>query len=206
MITVTLIRHGQIAANIDRAYAGGRTEQLLTEEGRRQSAALRLPGVDRVFISPMIRCWQTAEIVFPDMEFEVVEDFREMDFGIFEGKTAAEMGDSDEYRSWVDGMCEDKIPGGESNGEFTARVTHAFEEVLAGCSDGDRIALVVHGGTVMAIMGAYNDEGLHGFDYNLGNCAYYVCECPAEGKPVMHRVGGIEPRGHFPSEPDDDME
>lgn len=206
MITVTLIRHGQIEGNIHKAYAGGRTDQLLTEEGRRQSAALRLPDVDRVFISPMTRCRQTAEIVFPDMEYEVIEDFREMDFGIFEGKAVAELEDCREYRAWVDSMCEDKIPGGESNGEFTERVTRAFEEVLARCSDGDRIALVVHGGTVMAIMGAYNDEGLHGFDYNLGNCAYYVCECLAEGKPVMHRVGGVEPRGHFPSGPDDDME
>jgi alpha-ribazole phosphatase len=205
MITIILIRHGQIPGNITRAYAGCRTDQLLTEKGVRQSAELRLPAVDRVLVSPMTRCRQTAEIAFPGMAHEVVEDLREMDFGIFEGKSAAEMEDCAEYRAWVDSRCENKIPGGESNGEFAGRVMRAFEEALARCADGERIALVVHGGTIMSIMGAYNDEGRHAFEYNLGNCEYYVCECelPAAGEaPVLHRIGGIEPRGHYPSEPD----
>ena len=198
MITVTLLRHGQISANIDRAYVGGKTDQLLTEEGRRQASELRLPAVDRVFISPMTRCRQTAEIVYPGMEYEVVESFREMDFGIFEGKTAAELGDSEKYRLWVDGMCQGQIPGGESMPEFTERVGRSFEDIIASCADGDRIALVVHGGTIMAIMGAYNDEGRQSFEYHLNNCEHYVCTCSAEGEPVLHRIGGIEPRGILP--------
>lgn len=203
MITVTLIRHAQIPANINRAFVGCRTDQMLTEEGLRQAAELQLPAVDRVFVSPMMRCRQTAEIVYPNMTYEVVEDFREMDFGIFEGKTAADMSDSEKFRMWVDGMCQDQIPDGESMEDFDGRVTKAFKDALAMCADGEQVGLVVHGGTVMAIMGAFNDEGRKPFEYHLNNCEYYVCTCPLDGDIALHRIGGVEPRGYLPPKPEE---
>ncbi len=196
---VTLIRHGQIPANIDRRYVG-RTDESLTETGRAQAAAFEAPEVDKVFVSPYSRCIQTAEIIFPRIEKVVVEDLREMDFGIFEYRTAEEMADFEPYRKWVDSMCEDPIPEGESMAEFDDRCCAAFEQIALSCSNSDRIALVVHGGTIMSIMGRFGDEGIPYFSYHLNNCEHYVCECQVadDGTIVLRRIGGKQPEGTLP--------
>ena len=200
---VTFIRHGQIPANIDRRYAG-RTDQLLTEEGKRQAAAVEAPEVDRVFTSPYTRCLQTAEIIFPDMDAEVVDDLREMDFGIFENRTADEMVDFAPYREWVDGMCLGPVPEGESMDEFGARCTAAFARIVEDCRDDERLAIVAHGGTVMAIMGAYNDEGREYFEYHIENCQQIVCEVERAPEGItLHRIGGVELGGSLPPKVED---
>ncbi len=202
---VTLIRHGQIPANIDKKYIG-KTNELLTDIGKEQAAlakeklAQELDHVDKVFTSPLTRCIQTADILFPNMQKVVVEDFREMDFGIFEGKNANQMVDFKPYRDWVDSMCMDKIPEGESMQEFDDRCCGAFEEIIKSCTPTNNIAIVVHGGTIMSIMGRFNDEGRQYFEYHLNNCVFYICECSFndDGKPVLHLVGGAKPLGGVP--------
>lgn len=191
---VTLIRHGQIPANIDRRYTG-RTDQPLTDTGKAQAAEADVPAVDRVFVSPLARCRETAAIMYPGMEQTVVDDLREMDFGIFENKTADEMADFAPYREWVAGMCEGPVPEGESLGDFSARCVKAFEEVVRGCGEGDHAAFVVHGGTIMAIMGAFNDEGRDYFEYRMENCQHITCECTLEPALVLHQVDGSAPEG-----------
>ena len=44
------------------------------------------PKVQKVYTSPLLRCRQTAEILYPDHWTQVVEGFMEYDFGEFEGK------------------------------------------------------------------------------------------------------------------------
>ena len=200
---VTFIRHGQIPANVEHRYAG-RTEQSLTELGRRQAAAVEAPEVDRIFTSPHARCIETADIIFPGREKMVVDDLREMDFGIFENRSADEMVDFAPYREWVDGMCLGPVPEGESMGEFAERCVAAFRQIVAGCGDDERIAIVGHGGTVMAVMGAFNDEGREYFEYHIGNCETIVCELDRTGEDiVLHRIGGTGAGGSLPPQPED---
>ena len=199
---VTLIRHGQIPANIDRRYIG-RTNQLLTDEGKRQAARAKVPEVDKVFVSPYTRCLQTADIMYPGMEHTEVEDLREMDFGIFENKTADEMVDFKPYRDWVDSMCEGPVPDGETMAEFHDRCSAAFENVIKSCDTDDRLAFVVHGGTIMAVMGAFNDEGRSYFEYHLENCQFFTCEVRWEPELKLHRVAGAEPGGQLPPKVED---
>ena len=199
----TLIRHSQIPANVDRRYVG-RTDQDLTEAGRELAAATEVPEADKVYVSPYKRCVQTASIMYPNQELIVVDGLKEMDFGIFENRTADEMFDFKPYRDWVDSMCLDPIPEGESMAEFDARVDQAFRQIVSECSDGDNVSLVVHGGTIMSIMGLYNDEGLQYFDYNLHNCEYFICDVQREPEISLHRIGGVEPHGNLP--PKDESE
>ena len=197
---VTLIRHGQIPANIDKRYVGCRTDEDLTDEGKRQAAEIVPPAATRVFVSPLARCWQTADIIFPDIDKKEVYDLREMDFGIFECRTDDEMAGFEPYISWVDSMCTDPIPDGESMAEFDERCCTAFEGIVRSCSDDDHIVLVVHGGTIMSIMGRYNDEGREYFEYHLNNCEYYTCECRTgeDGGISLHRIAGRIPSGILP--------
>ena len=64
----TLIRHGKTAGNRERRYMGGRTDEPLLPEERQFLQKKKAPEVTRVFVSPMKRCVETAEILFPRHE------------------------------------------------------------------------------------------------------------------------------------------
>ena len=85
-----LIRHGKTAGNLAGRYIGCRTDEPLCPEGIAQLREGRYPAVERVFASPLRRCRETARLLYPAMEMEIVEDFRECDFGAFEGLSYAD--------------------------------------------------------------------------------------------------------------------
>lgn len=89
MIDIFFIRHGATEGNLRRRYIG-RTDEPLCEAGIAQVKALQKRGlsVDRLFVSPMLRTRQTADILFPKMHYTVVDGLIETDFGRFEGKSA----------------------------------------------------------------------------------------------------------------------
>ena len=49
-------------------------------------------------------------MLFPHQEHTILQDLRETDFGLFEGKNAAELVDNAAYRRWVDSGCQGRIP------------------------------------------------------------------------------------------------
>lgn len=65
---VLLLRHGETPGNRRRAYIGS-TDEPLSPQGREQAQAVAVPPVERVYGSPMLRCRQTAEILFPGAEY-----------------------------------------------------------------------------------------------------------------------------------------
>lgn len=176
MIRMLFIRHGATAGNLEKRYIG-RTDEPLCEKGVTQIKALRSRQwkPDKIFVSPMLRTKQTAELLFPDVPQTAVNDFREMDFGMFEGKTAAELSAVAEYRTWVDGLCLGSIPLGESTADFKARCCKAFEELLSAMPEDSTAAFVVHGGVIMAILEAYARPQRSFYDYHLGNGDFLWC-------------------------------
>ena len=65
-----LIRHGLTQGNLDGLYVGSATDLPLCAEGRAQLKTLRkdfvYPRVDTLFVSPLLRAKETAEILFPE--------------------------------------------------------------------------------------------------------------------------------------------
>ena len=107
------IRHGQTPGNVQRRYVG-RTDEGLTDEAKSclqkkkvlmqdlcvQTEGGRNPGKwyhagafvpDFVYSSPMMRCRETAEILFPGQVLCVQEGLQEKDFGDFEYKNYEEL-------------------------------------------------------------------------------------------------------------------
>lgn len=165
-------------AESDLALSVSRAASLLS--GSPSSSNYR-SSFDCVFSSPLIRATQTAEICFPAHDVLVVSDLREMDFGIFEGRNYQDMEHDPAYRQWVDGMCEDVCPGGEGKSGFIERTCMAFREVVHTAKDmsAERIALVAHGGTLMALLSVFTDSDKSYYDWRAKNCAGYfarICE------------------------------
>ena len=147
MIDIFFIRHGATEGNLRRRYIG-RTDEPLCEAGIAQVKALQKRGlsVDRLFVSPMLRTRQTADILFPKMPYTVVDGLIETDFGRFEGKSADKLSGDPAYQAWVDAMCLTPIPEGESVTDFKTRCCEAFAETIKNVPDGSRVGFVVHAG------------------------------------------------------------
>ena len=161
-----LIRHGQTAGNLEGRYIG-RTDESLCSQGVAALRARRYPPVNRVLVSPMRRCLETAALITPGCPVTVVEDFRECDFGVFEGKNYAELNGRADYQDWIDSGGTLPFPGGESRDGFSRRCVAAFERAAAELDDGC-CAVIVHGGTVMAVMEAFARPHRPYFDWQVG--------------------------------------
>ena len=171
-----LIRHGASESNLRRLYLGRRDEPL-SETGisLARQAALRAPEADCVFCSPLKRCLQTAAIIYPDMTPQVILEFIEIDFGVFEGRTHSElMQNEPAYKVWLDSGSEAPIPGGESMAQLKSRVKRGFFRMLSLCS-APRAAAVVHGGTIMALLSALSPQPHRFYDGFTQNCGIVSC-------------------------------
>ena len=153
-MTFYFLRHGATKGNLEKRYVGATDEGLLPE-ARRELEALKLPGVPRVYASPLRRCLETAEIAFPGTPLEIVPGFRECDFGAFEYRNYEELKGHPAYRAWLDSRGINPFPRGESRVDFCLRVVRAFDRVAREAEIlGSNCAIVAHGGTLMAILEA----------------------------------------------------
>lgn len=146
---ITLIRHGQTKANVERRWQG-RGDWDLDEIGRKQAEALgewygRHPTV---YTSPLKRAASTAEHVALNGVVPV-DDFMEIHMGDWEGMTTEEIA-----KKWADDM--EKIyrhgldlPRG-STGETWAQLTRRFSTAVAALKHGDDgpTLAVAHGGAI----------------------------------------------------------
>lgn len=166
---IYLLRHGETRYNAEKRYLG-RTDVPLSPEGREKLIQADF-SPEAVYVSPLRRTAETAEILFPEARLIPVPDMREMDFGIFEGRTYLEMAGLPEYREWVDGGCLGQIPGGEGKADFCERVCVAFAALAdRAAEDGEKhFVIVAHGGTQMAVMERYALPRGDYFDW-LGPC------------------------------------
>ena len=167
-----LIRHGRTQGNREGRYIGT-TDEPLCREGIEMLQSRAYPAAERVFVSPLLRCRETARLLYPEKEAQAVEDFRECDFGLFENKNYAELNGRADYQAWIDSGGEASFPGGESPEMFRARCVRAFEAVRPAFCAGTN-ALIVHGGTIMAIA-AHLTGGAY-FDFQVKNGEGYIWE------------------------------
>lgn len=163
---IYLLRHGKTRYNAQKKYLG-RTDLPLSERGRAALARAELTP-ERVYVSPLRRAAETAGILFPAAEQIAVPGLREMDFGIFEGRSWRDMESFAPYRQWVDGGCAGKIPGGEAREEFCRRTCAAFEALVDQTLEAgeELLVIVAHGGTQMAVMERFALPGQDYFSWN----------------------------------------
>ena len=125
-INLTLIRHGMTPSNKEHRYLGV-TEEALSEDGRKQLEILAEKDILRkpwlLFISPMLRCQESAGILFPGKKAYPIEEWREMNFGAYEGKNYEDLKNDSYYQKWIDSNGTLPFPEGESQQEYIKRLS-----------------------------------------------------------------------------------
>ncbi|MDB5491756.1 MAG: phosphoglycerate mutase family protein [Micavibrio sp.] len=143
---IFFIRHGQTDANLKRINAGGGPggDVPLNETGRAQARAFSaahqvfIESIDHVFISPMIRAQQTAELILAghNKTTDNLHDLREMELGEWEGVSYDIS--TDFFQNQV------QPPGGESWLNFRTRSINALRH--AGGKHQGNVLVIAHGG------------------------------------------------------------
>lgn len=112
---------------------------------------------DIVYVSPLKRTQQTAKALLPKAKQIIINGFKEMNFGEFEGVCYAENTQNNEFKAWLDGGCVSKTPNGESRHEFMERAAKAFDEIVLEniAQNNNQIFIVAHGGTQMAVLSQF---------------------------------------------------
>lgn len=166
MFRLLLARHGNTEWSADRRFQGV-SDVSLSPLGRRQAELLgkRLSGekIDVCYASNLKRAIDTARAATAShsgLEVTPRPELRELNFGIFEGLTAAEIDASyaKEFEEWSQrrtwrGMAQLSPPGGESLSQLESRMApflteleerHAEKTVLAVCHNGPLRVAVCH--------------------------------------------------------------
>lgn len=161
-----LVRHGETVGQSSIRYHG-RTDVALSDFGRSQMRAAREAiarmrgGLEfaRVFTTPLVRASEGARLIAGESAaLDVIDEFIEVHFGLFEGMTADEIRERypEDYARWnANRLSPDfTYPQGESRAAFAARVGRGVDRMLeiwtpAGAG---RALVVAHRGVIRAIV------------------------------------------------------
>ena len=164
---IVFVRHFPTPGNRLRRYIGS-TDEHLDMEAIKKGFYL---SVECVVASPMKRCLETASIIYPTHKPMLCELMKECDFGIFEAKCYEELKDEPAYQKWLKSGGEAAFPGGESRSDFQRRCVRGLEEMLPNLMQKkyQKVAFVVHGGTIMAVLSAFDKEKREFYHWQVAN-------------------------------------
>lgn len=155
MRTLYLLRHSQPAGAEMSRCLGSRSDPPLSAEGAAACAALTAVLASRniraVGSSPLLRCRQTAQLLFPEIQPMLLPGLAELDCGDWDGLSFSEI-----RARWPEHYArrgEDPTlppPGGETLDHAAARAEAALRAFLSE-TEGD-VALVGHSGVNRALL------------------------------------------------------
>lgn len=158
-VRLYLIRHGITKGNLQRKYIGGQTDEPICEEGKARLIELydsfEYPNVGAVFSSPLQRCIQSADILYPQHKNKIIIDqLRECNFGEFENKCIEELKENDNFKKWLNPQEHYTPIGGEGAAVFHSRCADTFFKLMeylikSGITEA---ACITHGGVIMSML------------------------------------------------------
>lgn len=172
---IVFIRHGKTKGNLSKCYIG-RTDEPLCDTGISELKERSYPECSVLVCSPMKRCVQTAEIIYPGQKIIFCSEMRECDFGDFEGKNHIMLTGDAAYQEWIDSGGTARFPNGESPHDLRRRCCEAFEKIMSVYKNETSAAFVVHGGTIMSVLEKYAVPKRGYYDSQCGNGEGYDCE------------------------------
>lgn len=150
MTQLVLARHGETVWHAENRYAGS-TDIQLTATGMRQAALLAewaaSAGLNAVWASPLRRARLTAEpsAAAAGLGLTIDARLREIDFGMAEGLTSAEMAQQfpAALRAFRTDPVTAHLPGGEDPVAATRRFIAALHDISGG-QHSSRVLVVAH--------------------------------------------------------------
>lgn len=201
---IYIVRHGETDWNVQMRLQGHSNVPLNAkgiEEAEKTAEELRTIPFEAVYVSPLQRAMQTAEILRGGRDIPVYEDERliEMGFGVYEGLSSINeeyrIPDKDFYRKFREQPALYAPPeGGESFQDVCARTTDFLKELVSNERYRDSSVLVVaHGASIRGLLSSLCMDGdlnrFWGGDL-LKNCSVTLLEA-SDGRIRLLEEGRV---------------
>jgi len=148
---VYLLRHGNPIGG--RMYRGNLFDDPLTEEGWNQmKSSVTNLSFDTIATSPMKRCSEFADYISKKLKipYSIIEDFKEIGFGDWEGKTSQQIGE-DIVEIFKNDPIKYPINNAENLYDFQSRVIKNYLEILDKVNPKNKILIIAHAGVIRVI-------------------------------------------------------
>lgn len=195
MTRIYLLRHGETAWNAQDNRYCGRTDLPLSAVGQLQGAAaaraLARITLDAVYVSPLRRSRETGELIAAARSCPILEDARllEIDFGTWEGLTAAEIAVADPAgrAAWfADPTATRAGVTGETGHAVSTRMADFFRD-LGTSSPTATVAVVGHNTANRLFLAASLGAPLASYRrLTLGNASISTLELTDSGVHWLH--------------------
>ena len=157
-LNIFFLRHGETVASKTDDFCGTSDVELTAEgEIMAKDFAVAYSSVSwkAIFVSPMGRTIATAKPLcdLVNMEMQLRDGLKEIDFGKWEGKTPAEVNREyhDEYVRWQSEPRWNAPPDGERAIDIARRSSRVIEEIETNYPDGN-VLVVAHKATIRIIL------------------------------------------------------
>ncbi|NMM65797.1 histidine phosphatase family protein [Clostridium sp. P21] len=155
---IYITRHGETEWNKEFRMQGWKNSNL-TEEGienaKKLGKYLKDLEFDLIYTSPLKRAVDTAKYIRGEKNTKIVinEDFKEMNFGLWEGMTANELINRypKEYENFLQRPQLFKSFGGENFEEFVQRVKRGLYSIIENNNTCDNVLVVAHAVVIKAV-------------------------------------------------------
>lgn len=163
-----ILRHGITEGNKNKWFYG-KTDLPLIQEGKEKLRIQKesglypeIPEIAQFFTTGLRRTDETLREIFGEREYESVPELQELNFGVCECRTFDDMKDDQIFLDWVyDESGNTAFPEGESNNQFSDRISRGFrylldrhstfEKTLAAGKEAFTV-LICHGGVIADLM------------------------------------------------------
>lgn len=114
----------------------------------------RYPAAEMLFTSPLQRCVQTAELLYPNLYTESMPGLMDMHLGRFQGKSLQELEADPKFSAWLENSLDNPPPGGEGIQEFQLRLVETVWKIFQRMMEEKMrsVVLVTHRGVIMTLL------------------------------------------------------
>ena len=153
--TIDFLRHGEASGG---SYYRGSTDDPLTPKGWQQmQLAITNHHWDHIISSPLIRCLAFAQQTNTQEEtpLTITDNWQEMHFGDWEGKTADQINQQDLMQFYKDPV-NNTPANAEAFSSFLARVNLAWSNLI-NTYHGKHVLVITHAGVIRALFKLHLD-------------------------------------------------
>jgi alpha-ribazole phosphatase len=192
-----LIRHGEVEGTGTSRY-NGHADVALTEQGKAQYLRIRERLADAkitaCYSSDLTRCMWGAELLGAHFGIEPVREpnLRELDIGIWEGMTWAELMEKypEEWQARLADIVNYRVPGGENLLDLQGRIMPVVNGIVERHRD-EEVLVVAHGGANRVILLDAVGAPLSAlFNIEQNYCCLNIIDYYADGKTVVKLLNG----------------
>ncbi|HLO25314.1 MAG TPA: alpha-ribazole phosphatase [Geobacteraceae bacterium] len=192
-----LIRHGEVEGAGTSRY-NGHADVSLTERGRTQYVGMgeRLADtkITACYTSDLMRCAWGADLLGARFGIEPVREpnLRELDIGIWEGMTWAELMEKypEEWQSRLADIVNYRVPEGENLLDLQGRIMPVVNRIVERHRD-EEVLVVAHGGANRVILLDAIGAPLSAlFNIEQNYCCLNIIDYYADGKTVVKLLNG----------------